>query len=158
MGRITLVALLLLTACSAQDPEAAREAKYRKDLAAATKQARAQLAYFWQHREAPEDDEYDFLLKVSFPPKDGTKEDEQLWVEDLGKSEDIISGNLSTTPAHQGETKKGDEVTFTEKQIVDWAFFQNEKLLGHYTTRVMLPRLPQDQAEAMSSMFGENPK
>jgi len=53
---------------------------------------------------------------------------------------------------------KGDVVEFTESAVQDWAFFKGEKLYGHYATRVMLPRLPADQADAMRSMFGANPK
>ena len=46
----------------------------------------------------------------------------------------------------------------TERQVLDWAFLRGEELIGHYTTRVMLPRMDAEQAEGLRSMFGENPK
>ena len=71
MRFIASAAALLLAACSGGDDPAAAEAKYQKDIVAASDQARGKLAYFWEHFEAPQVDEYDFSLKVAFPRRDG---------------------------------------------------------------------------------------
>ena len=60
-------------------------------------------------------------------------------------------------PLYLGDLREGAIVEFDESQIVDWTFLRGEEAIGHYTTRVMLPRLPADQAEGLRSMFGENP-
>lgn len=156
MLRPLLLALVAMAACSNPDSEAAREAKFRKDLAAASVKARAQLPFFWQHYEAPEPDEYDFLLKVAMPAPGEGKGEEHVWVEQMQKGDKEITG-LVASSAEPLALKKGDEIAFEERKIADWAFFSGEQLLGHYTTRVMLPRMPPDQAEAMRSMLGENP-
>jgi uncharacterized protein YegJ (DUF2314 family) len=159
MKNLLFAAGLLLAACSQQsDPEAAREAAYQKALSAAAGQARAHLAYFWTHEQAPAETEYDFRLKVALPRKDGQPGKAQSWVETVARDGDKLSGQLAAETPELAGVKKGDVVEFSEPQVVDWAFFAGEKLYGHYTTRVMLPKLPPEQADAMRSMFGDNPK
>jgi len=153
-------ALLLaspLAACSGADNEMAAEAKYEKDVAAASVQARGKLAYFWEHFEAPEVDEYDFSLKVAFPRRDGEEGTEDAWVENIARDVDTIKGELMVDPKYLGELRGGAIMDFSEKQIVDWSFLRGEELIGHYTTRVMLPRMNPEQADGLRSMFGENP-
>ncbi len=147
-------AALLLAACSGGDDE---DARYQRDLAAATDQARAKLGYFWEHFEAPEVDEYDFSLKVAMPRRDGQTGNEDVWVENLASGDKLV-GELMVDPKYLGDVKEGAIVEFTDPMILDWAFLRGEELVGHYTTRVMLPRMPVEQAEGLKSMFGENPK
>jgi len=158
MRWLLLALAVLASACSGGDDPAAVEAKYQKDLAAASDEARARLPYFWEHFEAPQTDEYDFSLKVAFPRKDGREGVEDAWVENLARSPDKLTGELMVDPKYLGALREGAIMEFSDKQIVDWAFLHGEKLIGHYTTRVMLPRMPEDQAEGLRSMFGENPK
>jgi uncharacterized protein YegJ (DUF2314 family) len=158
MRSLALIVGLLLAACSgARDDEAAEEAKYQSELAAATEEARARLPWFWEHFEAPEIDEYDFSLKVAVPRRDGEKGNEDVWVENLARGDDKLVGELMVDPQFLGDLKEGAIIEFTEKDVVDWAFLRGEELIGHYTTRVSLPRMDPVQAEGLRSMFGENP-
>jgi uncharacterized protein YegJ (DUF2314 family) len=158
MRWLLLALAVFATACSGGDDAAAAEAQYRKDLAAASQQAREKLPYFWEHFDAPEAEEYDFSLKVAFPRQDGHEGVEEAWVENIARSPEKLTGELMVDPKYLGSQREGAIMEFSDKQIVDWAFLQGEKLIGHYTTRVMLPRMPGDQAEGLRSMFGENPK
>src|SRR5579871_3995676 len=141
------MALATIAACSRSPAgqEAAREAAYRRALAAASAEARAHLAYFWQHQSAPSDSEYDFRLKAELVRKgDAGSVDE--WLDAIAKEEGgKLSGQLAADPADAPEMHKGEVVEFQESQVKDWAFFSGEKLYGHYTTRVMLPKLPAEQ-------------
>lgn len=158
MRFLLVVAALLLAACSGGETDGvASEAKFQKDLAAATEQARARLPWYWEHFEAPEVDEYDFSLKVGLARRDGQPGNEDVWVEKIAKSEDKIVGELMVDPKYLGDLKEGSIVEFQESQILDWAFLRGEGLIGHYTTRVMLPRMDREQADGLRSMFGENP-
>ncbi len=149
---LVLLVALALAACSA----GGEDGRYQRALMAATREAREHLPFFWEHLSAPGPDEYQFLLKVRLPaPGDGASP-EPVWVYDLLKDGETLTGKLAS-PAPDASLDKDAELTFTADRIVDWAFIQNEKLLGHYTTRVMLPRMPPDQADAMRSMLGENP-
>jgi uncharacterized protein YegJ (DUF2314 family) len=156
---VLAMALLALAACSGPaDSDAAREAKLRKELAAASKTARDQLPYFWEHFDAPQVDEYDFSVKVAFPQDDGAKGEEQIWVDQLARGDEVITGQLAADPHHLTGIERGAIVTFTDPMITDWAFFRGEQLLGHYTTRVLLPNMPPEQAEGLRSLFGDNPE
>ncbi len=157
MRFLALAAALLLAACSGGDDPAAAEAKYQNDVAAASEQARGKLPYFWEHFEAPEVDEYDFSLKVAFPRRDGEDGTEDAWVENIARDVGTIKGELMVDPKYLGELRGAAIMDFSEKQIVDWSFLRGEELIGHYTTRVMLPRMNPEQAEGLRSMFGENP-
>jgi uncharacterized protein YegJ (DUF2314 family) len=153
MRIILLAAALLLAACSGDS----EEARFKKDLAAATDEARAQLAYYWEHFDAPEVDEYDFSLKVALPRRDGEQGNEEVWVENIARGDGKLVGELMVDPVYLGNLREGAIVDFTEEQVVDWAFLRGEELIGHYTTRVSLPRMEPEQAEGLRSMFGENP-
>ena len=153
MRTLFLAAALLLAACSGDS----EEARFKKDLAAATEEARAQLGYYWEHFDAPEIDEYDFSLKVAFPRRDGEQGTEDVWVENIARDDEKLIGELMVDPLYLGDLRGGAIVDFKEEQVVDWAFLRGEELIGHYTTRVSLPRMDPEQAEGLRSMFGENP-
>src|SRR5436190_23939769 len=157
MNRLfAILALAFLAACSGATDD---DAQYKRDLAHATDQARAKLPYFWAHYDAPEVDEYDFSLKVAIPRKDGKPGTEDTWVESLSRRDNThFVGDLMVDPQFLGDLKRGAVIEFNDSQILDWAFLRGEELIGHYTTRVMLPRMPAEQAEGLKSMFGENPK
>jgi uncharacterized protein YegJ (DUF2314 family) len=152
MRIILLAAAVMLAACGESE-----EARFRKDMAAATEEARGKLAYYWEHFEAPEVDEYDFSLKVALPRRDGEQGAEDVWVENIARSDEKLIGELMVDPHYLGNLREGAIVEFQEDQVVDWAFLRGEELIGHYTTRVSLPRMDPQQAEGLRSMFGENP-
>ncbi|MBI1360890.1 MAG: DUF2314 domain-containing protein [Alphaproteobacteria bacterium] len=149
--------LLALAACSRTPVAQTPEQRFQQDMAAATAEARAHLGYFWRHESAPEDSEYDFRLKVSLPRRDGQPGDAQVWVEAVAKEGGAYSGQLAAETAELPGVERGETVDFTEAQIIDWSFVSAERLYGHYTTRVLLPRMPPERADAMRSMLAENP-
>lgn len=150
------LAVLAIAACSAEaaDPDA----EFERELAAARDAARASLPLFWQHFTAPADGEYDFMLKAALPRRDGQSGDEDVWTENIARATDKVVGELANDPRYLGVLKKGAIVEFQESQIVDWSFFQGEKLLGHYTTRVMMPRLDSVQQDWMRSVLSDDPE
>jgi uncharacterized protein YegJ (DUF2314 family) len=152
MRIILFAAAVMLAACGESE-----EARFRKDMEAATEEARGKLAYYWEHFEAPEVDEYDFSLKVALPRRDGEQGAEDVWVENIARSDEKLIGELMVDPHYLGNLREGAIVEFQEDQVVDWAFLRGEELIGHYTTRVSLPRMDPQQAEGLRSMFGENP-
>jgi uncharacterized protein YegJ (DUF2314 family) len=154
MRILLAAAALLLAACSGAEDE---EAKFRKEVAAATEQAREKLPWFWEHFDAPEVDEYDFSLRVALARRDGQTGNEEVWVENIARGGEKLVGELMVDAQYLGGLREGAIVEFDEAQIVDWSFLRGEELIGHYTTRVSLPRMDPEQAEGLRSMFGENP-
>jgi uncharacterized protein YegJ (DUF2314 family) len=152
---LLLACLIALAACSGEgdDPDAA----FNKDLSAAAQQARAKLPFFWEHFVAPEADEYDFSLKASIPRRDGQPGAEDVWLENIARSDSKVVGELSVDPRYLGALRAGAIVEFQQSQIVDWAFMRGNALLGHYTTRVLLPRLDSQQAEWLRPLLSGTP-
>lgn len=150
-----LACLIALAACSGEgdDPDAA----FNKDLSAAAQQARAKLPFFWEHFVAPEADEYDFSLKASISRRDGQPGAEDVWLENIARSDSKVVGELSVDPRYLGALRAGAIVEFQQSQIVDWAFMRGNALLGHYTTRVLLPRLDPQQAEWLRPLLSGTP-
>jgi uncharacterized protein YegJ (DUF2314 family) len=153
--RAAALIALALAACSGQvdDPEAA----YQRELAAAKDAARASLPVFWDRFALPDAGDYDFSLKAAFPRRDGQPGVEEAWVENVARAPDRIVGELSVQPRFLGDLKEHAIVDFQENQIVDWAFMSGDRLLGHYTTRVMLPQMDAVQADWLRPLLSEMP-
>jgi uncharacterized protein YegJ (DUF2314 family) len=148
--------MLALAACSggSDDPEA----QYERDLAKAKEDARANLPIFWERFADPFEGDYDFSLKAAFPRRDGQAGVEEAWVEHVARAPDRIVGELSIQPLYLGDLREHSIVEFQENQIVDWAFMSGDRLFGHYTTRVMLPRMDAVQAEWLRPLLSETPE
>ncbi len=154
MRAVVAVLMLALAACSAEDPDA----QFARDLAAAKDKARGSLSLFWEHFADPAPGEYDFSLKAALPRRDGQLGVEEAWVENVARAPDKVVGELAVQPRFLGELKKGAIVEFQNDQVVDWAFMRGDRLLGHYTTRVMLPRMDATQAEWLRPLLSDTPE
>lgn len=156
MRKLATALILALAACSAASGDS--EAQFQHDLAAAKDKARASLGVFWEHFAEPEEGEYDFSLKAALPRRDGQTGVEEAWVQNIARAPDKIVGELTGQPRFLGDVKKGAIVAFQNDQIVDWAFMRGDRLLGHYTTRVMLPRMDSTQSEWMRPLLSDTPE
>jgi uncharacterized protein YegJ (DUF2314 family) len=98
-------------------------------------------------------------VRISLDRRDGAKGAEFIWVDAVGQDVDdeLLSGFVATPPLHLGNLKRNDRVRFRESQIVDWSFVQGHGLLGHYTTRVELPRMDLERAGNLRATLLENP-
>jgi uncharacterized protein YegJ (DUF2314 family) len=156
--RAALAACLLALAACSEAPAGSPEEEFARALAAAKDEARASLPFYWQHFNEPAGDEYDFWLKAALPRRDGQPGAEEAWLENIARAPDKIVGELAEQPNYLGDLKRGDMVEIQEGQVVDWAFKQGQSLLGHYTTRVMLPRLESTQQDILRAMLTPDPK
>ncbi|OYW60489.1 MAG: hypothetical protein B7Z40_19905 [Bosea sp. 12-68-7] len=156
MRWLAAFAVAAIAACAAENADP--EAEFERQLAAARDQARGSLSFFWERFAEPGEGEYDFSLKAAFPRRDGQSGVEEAWVHYIARAPDKIVGELASAPRHLGDLKKGAIMEFQEAQVVDWAFFQGDKLLGHYTTRVMLPRLDSTQADVLRGVLSSDPR
>ena len=155
MRKLVAALMLALAACSvADDPDA----QFQRDLAGAKDKAQASLNLFWEHFAEPAPEEYDFSLKAALPRRDGVQGVEEAWLENVARTPDKIVGELAVQPRFLGELKKGAIVEFQNGQVVDWAFMRGDRLLGHYTTRVMLPRMDTTQAEWLRPLLSDTPE
>ncbi|WP_168176751.1 MULTISPECIES: YegJ family protein [Thioclava] len=95
-----------------------------------------------------------FMLKAGIDtPADGL---EHIWIAPISISAQKITGTLMNEPVHF-KAHAGDEITFAPNQISDWSFRRDGKLHGNYTTRVMLPDIPAEQAANLRAQLAPLP-
>jgi uncharacterized protein YegJ (DUF2314 family) len=150
------LASLLLAAVAA--PPAAAEQKdgiYQvetldPEMNAAKARAIAELATFYAALAAPSAGEGEFMIKFDILPGD---EAEFVWAGDIDRSARPMTGTLLNQPA-QGTAKPGDRVAIAESDIIDWTYRKGKVMQGGYTNRVLLGRMPADEAAAYRNYLG----
>lgn len=101
----------------------------------------------------------DGSLKVAFVVNSADMTAEIIWVDNLRlKKNGQFTGRLANEPNAMPGLKHGSKVRFSKDQIRDWGFFaSDQKLYGHYTTRVLVKQLPKDQAAGILSVLSRKP-
>lgn len=103
-----------------------------------------------------------FLVILSSPPRGATEFSikyplggwEHIWVSDLVRSGNSISGKLANVP-EQPEYHLGDLVSVPLASISDYAWRDKDGVMhGHLTTRVLLPHLTSDEAAEVRKFMG----
>ncbi len=97
-------------------------------------------------------------LKVAFPVETDQAETEVVWVGEIIRGADGFQGNLQNQPAYMPELNAGDMVQFSEDMIADWGIVSTDaRLYGHFTTRLLIGGLPEDQAAQISALLSDDP-
>lgn len=96
-------------------------------------------------------------VKIAVPTGDGHAE--VIWVTPFAKtSEDGFLGVFANAPREIPGASAGDAIAFDRAQIRDWSFVgQDTKLYGSFTTRVLLPHIPREQAAQIAALLSELP-
>jgi uncharacterized protein YegJ (DUF2314 family) len=121
-----------------------------KDMNAAIGKARGSLTAFWKSYAAPAANETDHALKVAVA---GNGTTEHFWLTRIKRDAGKLSGVISNQPQSVKTVKVGQRYEFTEDMISDWTFKRNGKLVGNETMRVLLPRMPEEQASVYRQMY-----
>ncbi len=118
--------------------------------------ARASLDHFWAIKDADPSNAEIHIIKVGLPTNSGTLE--HIWVEDISRHGATYKGTLANEPYDLANgLGYGDKVKFTARQISDWAYSENGRMRGHFTTRVLVKSLPRDQAAQILASLHESP-
>ena len=123
------------------------------EMAAAITDARASLPEFWKMFKTPDAGVRDFSLKVAISePKN--PHTEHFWLGSIErKAGDKLSGIINNDPNYIKSVKRGQRYEFTEAKVTDWLFYRNGKIVGAYTLRPMIKRMPKDQAVRYRSLL-----
>ena len=79
---------------------------------------------------------------------------EHIWVRNVRFSNGVFTGILDNVPL-QKDWSRGDPVTVPMEDVSDWGYFGADGMMhGHYTTRVILPKIDPQTAAAIRSEFG----
>jgi len=126
----------------------------------AIEQARNTLNVFLANvLDAKGESQPDTTLKVSFQVDAPDNGHEIIWISGFFRNtEGHFIGYLANEPNYMPGKQIGSKVHFTAHQIRDWGYFDADgKLFGHYTTRVLLKEMPQDQAKPILDLLSESP-
>lgn len=95
-------------------------------------------------------------LKVAIPTPDGGAE--HIFLTGINRlGPDSFEGMINNDPVNLPDLALGDRYRFDRDQISDWNYVMDGRIHGSYTLRVMLPRLPADQAEKLDRMLAPLP-
>jgi uncharacterized protein YegJ (DUF2314 family) len=106
------------------------------EMVAAIRAARESIGDFFAAFENPEPNERAFLLKVRYVEGDRT---EHIWLADLDLTSTSGTGTVANETDFPGLTYL-QRVSFQPDQITDWMYYKDDKLVGGYTTRLLLRR------------------
>ena len=142
-----VLASLCLGVTMAVAPAAAQIISVPNDdaaMEAAIAKAQASLPVFWDTIAKPQAGDDRFAVKIKYVT--GAKAGEHIWAGDVKRAGANVTATISNTPRDIPNLKKGQRVTVPLDRVTDWMFFRNDKIHGAQTLRVLLPRMPPDQA------------
>lgn len=160
--KIALVLLLAGTACATAAPEesthlAGRDVKTpgapgymevkNKDKAidGAVDHAHQTLGFFCAALKAKKPDTRGYEIKTAFIDGDNV---EHIWVNKVSWDGKEFHGRINNKPLGVSNVHLGQEVTVQPKNVSDWMFLKDGKLMGGFTTRVLYSRLsPEEKAQ-----------
>lgn len=118
-------------------------------------QARQSLPVFWAHFDEPGAEATGYTLKVKLPTAHGSFE--HIWVADLDRNGDVITGRIADEPQDMPRLKLGDPISFSSGQVSDWGYASKGQLWGYFTTRVLVTRIPPEDAESLLNVLSPTP-
>ena len=111
----------------------------------AVEHAQRSLGFFMAALRANKPGDNTFEIKKGFV--DGDK-CEHLWINKITYDGKNFRGRINNRPLEVKNVRLGQRVTIAPREVSDWMFLKNGKLMGGYTTRVLYARLsPEDKAQ-----------
>lgn len=124
-----------------------------REMADAQRQARDSLARFWAVFDNPAAGEGGFALKVAVPI--GARDSEHIWTNDIKRDGDKVSGVVNNAPQKAKSVGFGDRIEIAPDRISDWMYMRNGRIVGNFTLRPLLKRMPPAQAQRYRAMLAE---
>jgi len=115
-------------------------------------QAHATLSEFRDALASPKPDLGHFTIKAKFPAPGGGSE--HCWITELEPRGSGFVGKLDNHPKDLHGLKLGSLVDVSEEMISDWGYSQAGVHRGHFTTRVLLPRMSKSMRKKVEATFG----
>jgi uncharacterized protein YegJ (DUF2314 family) len=156
---LRLLALSMLMVLPAVATAIAQDSSYIKvpneepEMAAAKAKARATLGQFWEKLDKPGPDDSGFALKVAIPY--GTNSTEHIWTKDVERRDGKIFAVINNVPRDAKTIRLGQRIEVADTQISDWLYMRSGKMVGNYTLRPLLKRMPPKDAERYRAMLAD---
>ena len=108
--------------------------------------ARNTLNVFFRHLNTPDAGERNFSVKYALPVDGGGDVDvEQIWIGNIGFRDGGFYGTVASTPVYLTSLGRGDRVGFSAEAVTDWMFTRNGRIVGGYSIRYLLERIPEEE-------------
>lgn len=117
----------------------------------AIQEARSKFDEFVVRFKNPQAGDEDFFVKVRIEDEHGI---EHFWVGDLNLDSEPYSGTIGNEPKTVKNVTEGQTYSFSRREISDWMYMNNGKMIGNYTSRVLLERMDPKEAEEIRLRHG----
>lgn len=121
------------------------------EMARAIRRGRETLDGFLRVAEAPPANTRAHAVKIALRKGDQT---EFVWISPFKRDGDRFVGTLNNIPRLVMTHSKGDELPFTRDEIVDWTYFEDDRMRGNHTACPLLAKSPAAEQEAFKKRFG----
>jgi uncharacterized protein YegJ (DUF2314 family) len=153
LGLVTMMALAAPAASVAQDSSYIKVPNADPEMEAAKAQARATLGHFWEKLANPGAGEGGFAIKVALPY--GGNSTEHIWTKDVERKDGKISAVINNVPRDVKTVRLGQRIEVADAQISDWMYLRAGKMVGNYTMRPLLKRMPPQDAARYRAMLAD---
>lgn len=150
---VTLLALAAPAAVLAQDSSYIKVPNEDQEMSEAKDKARASLEHFWEKFTNPGPDDTGFAIKVALPH--GRDSTESIWAKDIERKDGKISAVINNVPRDVKTVRLGQRIEVADGQISDWMYMRAGKIVGNYTMRPMLKRMPPQDAARYRAMLAD---
>jgi uncharacterized protein YegJ (DUF2314 family) len=140
-----------LAAATAQDSSYVTLPNEDREMEEAKAMARRTLPDFWSRLASPPVGEEGFALKVALPFGDNNTE--HIWTRDVERRNGKVSVVINNVPRDVKGVVIGQRIEVDESQISDWMFVRRGKIVGNYTMRPLLKRIPPQDAARYRAML-----
>ena len=121
------------------------------EMVAAMEQARATLDEFRERLANPQPNDTKFGLKIRI--HDG-HHGETIWTNEVEVGDEFVTGTVYQQPRNLVHVKQGDRYMYPIENVCDWGYRDDGVAKGNYTLRVMLTRMPAEQAAQIRKDHG----
>jgi len=113
--------------------------------------ARSELDQFLQRARNPGSDEHGFSVKILVRQGGHT---EYFWITPFQDNQGRFTGTVSNRPEFVRNVKKGETVTFSRADIVDWMYLKGSAMQGNYTACALLVGRPAAEVAQFKKAYG----
>ena len=140
-----------LPAAAQQDSSYIKLPNQDAEMEEAKSKARSTLAHFWEKLASPGAGEEGFALKVALPY--GENNTEHIWTKDVERKDGKISAVINNVPRDVKTVRAGQRIEVADGQTSDWMYMRKGKIVGNYTMRPLLKRMPAQDAARYRAML-----
>lgn len=117
---------------------------------AASAQAQIQITNFLAALRSPASNQSNFVICVEFP-SGGLPQ--SLWIGYIQYGESGFRGVVVTPPNPASSLTNGQPVQVGLSNVTDWAYVEDGKLIGGFTTRVLRSRMSETERRAYDAQL-----